>query len=69
METVQLKTNLKCTGCIEKVTPVLNKLKGMIDWKVDLTNPEKILTVDADRIDVDEIKTALQKAGYTGNIL
>ena len=36
MNTLQFKTNIKCTGCISKVTPILNKKLGEGQWEVDL---------------------------------
>lgn len=64
METVQFKTNIKCSGCIAAVTPVLNELVGKDNWEVDLLSPEKVLTVSADGTKQEEIKKALEKTGY-----
>lgn len=64
MKTIQLKTNIMCGSCIEKVTPVLNKEFGENNWKVDTQNPRKILTVIADNADKNDVINAVQKAGY-----
>jgi copper chaperone CopZ len=64
METVQFKTNIKCSGCIAKVTPILNELAGIENWEVDIDKPEKILTVSANGLKEEEIKTAVEKAGF-----
>ena len=64
METVQFKTNIKCSGCIAKVTPVLNELAGSDNWEVDVNKPEKILTVSARGLTEEAIKTAVEKAGF-----
>ena len=64
METVQFKTNIKCSGCIAKVTPILNELAGIDNWKVDIDKPEKILTVSANGLKEQEIKTAVEKMGF-----
>ena len=61
MET-KFKTNIKCDGCIAKVTPSLNEAVGQNNWKVDLANPSKILTVETD--DKNKIIKALEKVGY-----
>jgi copper chaperone len=68
MEKIKFKTNIKCAGCIEKVTPGLNETAGAGHWEVDISKPEKILTVDSN---VDEIrmKEALQKVGYNAERL
>ncbi len=64
MKTVQLKTNIMCGSCIEKVTPVLNKELGENNWKVDIQNPKKVLTVTADNVDKKDVINAVEKAGY-----
>ena len=64
METVQFKTNIKCSGCIAAVTPVLNELAGEDNWKVDLLSPDKVLTVSTDKANQQEIKKAIEEKGY-----
>jgi len=64
METIQFKTNIKCSGCIAKVTPVLNETAGTDNWQVDIDNPAKILTVSANGLTEEVIKTAVEKAGF-----
>ncbi len=64
METIVFKTNMKCAGCIEKITPAMNELAGMDHWIVDLTNPDKTLTVSAEGVQTKDIQTAVEKAGF-----
>ncbi|WP_143305768.1 heavy-metal-associated domain-containing protein [Chitinophaga vietnamensis] len=68
METIQFKTNIKCSGCIATVTPSLNATAGEDNWEVDLQSPDKILTVSADNVDAAAIKAAIEKAGYKATI-
>jgi copper chaperone len=63
METLKFKTNIKCSGCIAKVTPHLNEAVGEGKWEVDLNSPAKVLTI-ADETDAAKVKEALEKAGY-----
>ena len=63
METTKFKTNIKCDACIAKVTPALNEAVGATHWKVDITNPAKILTVEGETSEA-KIKEALEKVGY-----
>lgn len=63
MKTIQLKTNIMCGSCIEKVTPVLNETFGENNWKVDTQNLNKILTVSTNNNE-NEIIKAVEKAGY-----
>jgi copper chaperone len=63
MEQTKFKTNIKCSGCVAKVTPFLNEALGENNWSVDTENPSKILTVQAEN-DQSEVIHAVEKAGY-----
>lgn len=65
METTQFKTNIKCEGCVAKVTPYLNDALGENNWQVDYNNPAKLLTVTGES-DPAKVTQALEKAGYKG---
>ena len=64
MKTIELKTNIMCGSCIEKVTPTLNERIGEGNWKVDTLNPKKVLTVTTEELDKSQVIEAVQKAGY-----
>ncbi len=64
MNTIQLKTNIMCGSCIAKVTPILNEVIGENNWKVDTANPQKILTVNNDSLQVNEVIKAVESVGY-----
>ena len=64
MKQYQFKTNINCGGCVAKVTPVLNQNENIKEWKVDTTNPNKILTVETDSLDEESVKAIVQKAGF-----
>ena len=51
MDTIQFKTNIKCSGCIAKVTEILNATAGEDNWEVDLQSADKILTVSTEQTD------------------
>ena len=62
---MQFKTNIKCGGCIEKVTPFLNAVAGKDGWKVDTANPEKILTITADKgLTSSDVIKAVKQSGF-----
>jgi copper chaperone len=63
METNTFKTNIKCSGCVEKVRPYLDAALGENQWKVDLNHPMKTLTISSDA-DEAAAKKAMQEAGY-----
>jgi len=64
MATLQFKTNINCGGCIARVTPRLNEVKGISSWKVDTDNPDKILTVESESISYEPIIEAVKKVGF-----
>ncbi|GAB3811303.1 heavy-metal-associated domain-containing protein [Pontibacter rugosus] len=64
METYKFKTNINCGSCVKAVTPHLNKLEGVQEWKVDTDNPDKVLEVQASEADAQAIKSTVEKAGF-----
>lgn len=64
METKQFKTTIKCSGCIDKVTPHLNEHLTPEEWNVNIYNPSKILTVESDKLSSEEIQQIVKKAGF-----
>lgn len=65
MDALTFKTTIKCSGCVAKATPFLNKVAGEDNWEVDITNPDKILRIEADAvIKAEDVIAAVEKAGY-----
>lgn len=64
MKTLKFKSNINCTGCLSKVSPVLNEEKNIHKWEVNLAHDGRILTVETDSLSSDEIKQTVQKAGF-----
>ena len=64
MTTLKFKTNINCGNCIRTVTPFLNELDNIESWKVDTENPDKILTAEGDGLTIEEVETAVKKAGF-----
>ena len=64
MKQYQFKTNINCSGCVAKVTPLLNQNEEIKEWKVDTDNPNKILTVETENLQEEEIKSIVSKAGF-----
>lgn len=66
MATYQFKTNIHCSGCIEKVTPFLQRIPTLESWEVNTENPDKILTVTGPKeAKINEAVTAqIKAAGY-----
>ncbi|MEZ4905931.1 MAG: heavy-metal-associated domain-containing protein [Spirosomataceae bacterium] len=64
METLQFKTNINCGGCVAKVTPFLNQIEKIEDWKVNTDDPDKILTVSGEDLTCALIQESVAKAGF-----
>ncbi|OJW77917.1 MAG: hypothetical protein BGO69_10715 [Bacteroidetes bacterium 46-16] len=64
MEKLKFKTNINCSGCIAAVTPHLNKAEGIKNWEVDTDNPDKVLTVEVEGIDAEDVTETIEKAGF-----
>ena len=60
----KFKTNINCDACVAKVTPVLNGNPTVEKWEVDTKNPDKILTVEGENINEQELVQSLEKIGY-----
>ncbi|MDB5258541.1 MAG: heavy metal-associated protein [Chitinophagaceae bacterium] len=66
MKTLTFKTNINCSGCVARVTPTLNNLAGIAKWDVNTTDPNKMLTIETSQLNEDDVKQALEKAGFKG---
>ncbi len=70
MKELKFKTNINCSNCIKSVTPFLNQIDDIEEWKVDTDNPEKILTVLAeDDLDASTVSQTIEKAGFKSTVL
>ena len=69
MESVKYKTNINCSGCVAKVTPVLDEIVGADLWTVDTQNPEKILTVTWNAEQKNNLRAELEKIGFRTEVI
>jgi copper chaperone len=68
-KTLKFKTNINCSGCVEKVTPFLNDANGICHWDVDTVNKDKILSVHSEGITEEEVIQKVQDAGFKIELL
>ena len=54
METMSFKTNAKCMGCLTKIEETLQSKINSEEWNLDLSDPERILTVTSDKLTADD---------------
>lgn len=64
MSTYKFKTTMSCSGCVSKVEKFLNGEKDILKWEVDLNSPDKILTIETEKLEANQIPPLLLKAGY-----
>lgn len=64
MKKISYKSNINCSGCVAKVSPVLNDLKSIKTWEVNTEHPDKLLTIESEDEVTDEVKSALRKVGF-----
>jgi copper chaperone len=69
MEKIELKTNIKCGGCVAAVKPILDANNQIKHWEVDTQNPQKILTVETETLTGEDVKEMINQAGYKAEII
>jgi copper chaperone len=65
---LQFKTSINCANCVKTVSGFLNDIKD-IKWEVDTNNPNKILTVEGEMLNDEEIIEAVEDAGFDIEVL
>ena len=60
----QFKSTINCTNCRAKVAPVLDENKQIENWHVDLDDPDKLLTVEVNEIEPEDIVRIVRKTGF-----
>ncbi len=63
MKTMKFKTSAKCGGCVAKIDAALEGRLPDGSWNIDLSSPDRILTVEAD-VPEEEIVTLVRSAGF-----
>lgn len=64
MKTLKFKSNIKCMGCVGKVSPFLDAQKDINKWEVNIYSPEKTLTVETENLSAEDIAKEIEKAGF-----
>jgi copper chaperone len=65
MKSMRFKTSLKCNGCVERITPGMNALEGVVSWEVDLKMPPGVLKVESADDIGSKIISVLAEKGYS----
>ena len=69
MKTIKFKTDIKCGGCLAKVSPGMQSVKNIDNWSVDLNDPNRTLTVAGENPDPIEIIEKIKSAGYKAELV
>lgn len=65
LETIEIATEGEdCDECVRKLRPVLNKIPGVQDVKVDLQGERVIVTFDPRKTHPPDLHDAILKSGY-----
>ena len=65
LETIEIATEgEECDECVRKLRPVLKKIPGVKDVKVDLKRERVIVTFDAPKTHPPDLHDAILKSGY-----
>jgi copper chaperone len=65
METVELKVEgMECEGCVKSVTRMHSGLAGVQKADVSLAQANAKVTYDPAKVDVAQMKKAVERAGY-----
>ncbi len=64
MKTQKFKTNINCGNCLAKVTPILNAEPRIKSWEVDLKSDDRLLTVESEDMNAEDVFKTVIKAGF-----
>ena len=63
---IQVKTSAKCAGCVAKIAEQLNAFLTPVQWSIDLSSPDKLLTVN---VSAEKVVEAVRAAGFKAELL
>ena len=63
-ETTLSVPDMRCEGCTERVTNVLERLKGVRSADVSLENKTATVELEDGAVTFDDLKAAVESAGY-----
>lgn len=67
MKNIELKIEgMHCEGCSNRLEKVLNNLEGVSTASVSLEDKKANIEFNEDIINIDNIKEAIEDAGFTG---
>jgi copper chaperone len=67
--TLTFKTNVKCNGCKQAIAKYLDEDPGIQSWRVDIFDPDRLLTVQGEEVTAEKVISLLRQAGYSGELV
>ncbi len=64
MNTVRVKTDLRCGACVRSIGPLLDAEPGVARWEADVSTPDKVLTVEGNGVTAGRVGEVLGEKGY-----
>lgn len=64
MEAITFKTDLHCSSCVGKVTPILQDDSSIKDFNINLDHPQKLITIHGTSLNSGILISKIENAGY-----
>ena len=59
---------MTCASCVARVEKSIKKIDGVEDVVVNLASEKATLSIDKSKVNIEEIKKAVEEAGYKVNL-
>ena len=64
MDILVFKTNIVDKNQIPLIEKWLSRLSGIMKWNIDWHDKDRILRIESNRLQPEEVEMVLQRAGY-----
>lgn len=64
MDILVFKTNLENPELVTKAQPLIQNIRGIKRWNVDMQDCDNVLRIEAEEVSPRSIENILQNAGY-----
>ncbi|MFB9862416.1 copper chaperone [Rufibacter immobilis] len=69
MEILKFKTNVATQADVTSVTPALDQLEKVENWRFDTETENNILSVSGSGVDPQKVENALNEAGFSAELI
>lgn len=64
MKIIKFKTNINSEESLKAVATYLDQEESISRWKVDIENPDNILSASGEELEPQTVKNLVEKAGF-----